>query len=90
MRLVDVPGLSRGNRLTTRIALSFIKPDNAVILVIGKDHPNNGGFPHLAAAMRECSRTIVVQNFANTKIQDNQATWKMHGERRFRARVGSK
>jgi hypothetical protein len=29
--------LSRGNRLTTRIALSFIKPDNAVILVIGKD-----------------------------------------------------
>ena len=30
-------GLSRGNRLTTRIALSFIKPDNAVILVIGKD-----------------------------------------------------
>ena len=79
MRLVDVPGLSRGNRLTTRIALSFIKPDNAVILVIGKDHPNNGGFPHLAASMRECSRTIVVQNFANTKIQDNQATWKMHG-----------
>jgi len=74
MRLVDVPGLSRGNRLTTRIALSFIKPDNAVILVIGKDHPNNGGFPHLAAAMRECSRTIVVQNFANTKIQDNQVT----------------
>ncbi|CAJ1361109.1 unnamed protein product [Effrenium voratum] len=74
MRLVDVPGLSRGNRLTTRIALSFIKPDNAVILVIGKDHPNNGGFPHLAAAMRECSRTIVVQNFANTKISDNQVT----------------
>jgi len=74
MRLVDVPGLSRGNRLTTKIALSFIKPDNAVILVIGKDHPNNGGFPHLAAAMRECSRTIVVQNFANTKIQDNQVT----------------
>eukprot|EP00439_Symbiodinium_sp_Y106_P084435 s1288_g25.t1 len=37
MRLVDVPGLSRGNRLTTKIALSFIKPDNAVILVIGKE-----------------------------------------------------
>ncbi|CAK9068028.1 unnamed protein product [Durusdinium trenchii] len=24
--------------------------------------------------MRECSRTIVVQNFANTKIQDNQVS----------------
>lgn len=72
MRLVDVPGLSRGNRLTTQIALSYIKPDNAIILVIGKDHPNNGGFPHLAAAMRECCRTIVVQNFATTKISDNQ------------------
>eukprot|EP00439_Symbiodinium_sp_Y106_P084828 s1288_g26.t1 len=42
--------------------------------VLPQDHPNNGGFPHLAAAMRECSRTIVVQNFANTKIQDNQVT----------------
>lgn len=74
MRLVDVPGLSRGNRLTTQIALSFIKPDNVVILVIGKDHPNNGGFPHLAAAMRECVRTLVIQNFASTKIADNQVT----------------
>eukprot|EP00442_Polarella_glacialis_P052124 CAMPEP_0115160346 /NCGR_PEP_ID=MMETSP0227-20121206/70755_1 /TAXON_ID=89957 /ORGANISM="Polarella glacialis, Strain CCMP 1383" /LENGTH=1360 /DNA_ID=CAMNT_0002572235 /DNA_START=111 /DNA_END=4191 /DNA_ORIENTATION=+ len=74
MRLVDVPGLSRGNRLTTQIALSFIKPDNAIILVIGKDHPNNGGFPHLAAAMRDCCRTLVIQNFANTKIGDNQVS----------------
>jgi len=37
MRLVDVPGLTRGNRLPTQIALSYIKPDNAVILVIGKE-----------------------------------------------------
>lgn len=72
MRLVDVPGLTRGNRLPTQIALSYIKPDNVVILVIGKDHPNNGGFPALAAAMRQCSRTIIIQNFANSKIADNQ------------------
>lgn len=74
MRLVDVPGLTRGNWLTTKIAQSYIKPDNAVILVIGKDHPNNGGFPALAAAMKQCSKTLVIQNFASTKIQDNQVT----------------
>ena len=98
-------GLSRGNRLTTRIALSFIKlasrehPQQTIAIYsheaprcndyqawqcsdLGdwqgpftrlnqlffnsrrvwfcKDHPNNGGFPHLAAAMRhlELGHTI--------------------------------
>ncbi|CAE7297259.1 unnamed protein product [Symbiodinium sp. CCMP2592] len=72
-RLVDVPGLSRNHDRTLQIAANYIRPENIVILVVGKDHVNNGGFPNLAAAMRVCPHTIVVQNFATTVLKDNQA-----------------
>eukprot|EP00930_Biecheleria_cincta_P033051 TRINITY_DN2289_c0_g2_i1.p1 TRINITY_DN2289_c0_g2~~TRINITY_DN2289_c0_g2_i1.p1 ORF type:complete len:1642 (-),score=322.61 TRINITY_DN2289_c0_g2_i1:205-5130(-) len=74
IHLVDLPGLSSRNLLTTQIALSYMKPDTTIVLVLGKDHPNNGGLPHLAAAMRECCRTVAVQNFATAKLFDNSVS----------------
>jgi len=72
MRLVDLPGLKRGNDLPMQIARQYIQPGNVVILVIGRDNPNNGRLPGLAASMGSCPKTIVIHNFIASTISEGQ------------------
>ena len=68
LRLIDLPGLTRQCEGPMEIAKMYIQPGNVAILVIGKDNPNNGGFPMLAQRMSQCSQVLFIQNFATAQI----------------------
>lgn len=68
MRFVDLPGLIHPSRpnadIVKSLALKYLKPENTVVVVLGRDNWANGGTHMLCDRIKGAKKVIFVQNFA--------------------------